>query len=566
MRDVAEQILCSKGFQQFFDKLQDNTFSVEQMIALIQKNFHFIVEELPIGKLTAQITAPKTVLEPNGKQKFFEIYCNSDGYEELPHIERFQNDESGNAIIITYPNIKHTWTESERKAIRFLSQNIFHLSEKAHLMGLMQKMSITDLLTGASNTNGFMQFGEALLKQGTFSKYTGMFINIKNFNYINQTVGPRYGDEILRKYAQMIKGVLLQDEILSRLGGDNFTALIQTERVKDFLQFMSNIKISVPYNNGIRSFDIRARIGLCNASQMQSMGETMNAMSAAFNIAKTSGQGDYIWFQPKMLENALHDKEISLIFPNALQNKEFVVYYQPKVTLADNTLCGCEALVRWIRNGKLVPPMEFIPILEREGTICRLDFYVLESVCCDIKNWIAAGIEPVRVSVNFSKIHLRNKNLANDIISVLKKYDVDSKYIEVELTEMSGYENYETLFNFVQIMKENGVSTSIDDFGTGYSSLNLLKDLNVDIIKLDKSFLNKIEQHQKTDEIVIKNIVNMVNELNMEVIAEGVETIIQATFLRNINCCMAQGFLFDRPLPHDDFEKRLCDRHTYTFQ
>ena len=166
---------------------------------------------------------------------------------------------------------------------------------------------------------------------------------------------------------------------------------------------------------------------------------------------------------------------------------------------------------------------------------------------------------------HFSKNHLHNTHLAQEIIALMQKYQIDSKYIEVELTEMSGYENYATLVSFVQSMRKNGVSTSIDDFGTGYSSLNLLKDLDVDIIKLDKSFLNNLENHSQSDVIVIKNIVNMVNELHMSVIAEGVETQSQAEFLRKIHCRMAQGFLFDRPLPHDDFEKRLSDRHTYTF-
>ena len=254
------------------------------------------------------------------------------------------------------------------------------------------------------------------------------------------------------------------------------------------------------------------------------------------------------------------------MFPKALENREFVVYYQPKVTLEDNCLCGCEALVRWFRDGVMVPPMQFIPVLEWEGSVCKLDFYVLDQVCRDVQEWMAKGIEPVRISVNFSKAHLHNPDLAKKILAVLQKYDVPSRYIEIELTEMSGYENYETLLDFVRTMHESGVSTSIDDFGTGYSSLNLLKDLNVDIIKLDKSFLNNMESRKKNDVIVIKNIIQMVNELDMEVIAEGVETMEQADFLRGMHCCMAQGFLFDRPLPHDDFEKRLNGDHVYSLE
>ncbi|MGN1403510.1 MAG: putative bifunctional diguanylate cyclase/phosphodiesterase [Ruminococcus sp.] len=559
------QILCSEGFQHFFDALQKSADSIEEMAQTLKDSFPLIADALPVGKLMVRFTAPQTVLDPSGQNRVFEIYCCPDGHADIPYKEEFHNEESGNAVIAFYPRSSSGWEEEEKPILHFLAQNIFLFLGRTRMMQMMKRISVTDLLTGAANTRGFMQFGDALYEKGILCQYTCMFINIKNFNYINQTVGPRQGDEILRQYAQMIQTVMDEEEILSRLGGDNFTALVKTKNVDHVLQFMSNIKITVPYLESTKTFDICARIGMCAITETQTMGEIMNATSTAINIAKTAGQGDYVWFQPQMLANALHDKEISILFPKALEEREFVVYYQPKVTLADNHLCGCEALVRWIRNGKLVPPMEFIPVLEKEGTICRLDFYVLETVCMDIKKWLSEGIEPVRVSVNFSKAHLHNEHLAEDIIAVLRKYEIDSKYIEVELTEMSGYENYETLSAFVQEMRKNGVSTSIDDFGTGYSSLNLLKDLNVDIIKLDKSFLNNMENRCHNDIIVIKNIVNMVNELEMEVIAEGVETQKQAEFLRNINCRMAQGFLFDRPLPHDDFEKRLQDQHTYTF-
>jgi EAL domain-containing protein (putative c-di-GMP-specific phosphodiesterase class I) len=261
-----------------------------------------------------------------------------------------------------------------------------------------------------------------------------------------------------------------------------------------------------------------------------------------------------------MLDRVMHDKEVSTIFKKALLNEEFVVYYQPKVDLNNNQLCGCEALVRWVKDGKVMPPMEFIPVLEREGSVCKLDFYVFEKVCRDINQWLRQGIEPVRISTNFSKAHLHNRSFADDIVSIMRKYEVDSRYLEVELTEMSGYEDYDALSVFVDEMKDYGVKTSIDDFGTGYSSLNLLKDLNVDVIKLDKSFLNNIEKKGESDEIVIKSIIKMVTDLNMKVIAEGVETVEQAEFLKDAECCMAQGFLFDKPLPRDEFEKRLKDR------
>lgn len=425
---------------------------------------------------------------------------------------------------------------------------------------------MTDLLTGALNTRGINETGGKLLAQGKLQEYACAFLNIKNFNYINRAVGARQGDMVLREFVRLARQKLKPDEYFARMGGDNFVLLAKKERMGILLEQIDCMQVTVPYENGTKTFDLRSRIGVYDMRAGQSMGEGLNAASTAMHAAKMSGKADRFCFDDQMVENALRQKEVSQMFPKALADREFVVYYQPKVTLADNQLCGCEALVRWFRDGAMVPPMDFIPVLEREGSVCKLDFYVLEQVCRDVRDWKAKGIEPVRISVNFSKVHLQNPHLAEEILAVLQKYEIPPKYIEVELTEMSGYESYETLLNFVRAMRANGVSTSIDDFGTGYSSLNLQKDLNVDIIKLDKSFLSSLENHRKNDVIVIKNIIKMVNELDMEVIAEGVETVKQAEFLRGMHCCMAQGFLFDRPLPHDDFEKRLSGDHVYSLE
>ena len=272
------------------------------------------------------------------------------------------------------------------------------------------------------------------------------------------------------------------------------------------------------------------------------------------------------WYDPSMREKAMHDKQISQLFPEAVLAEEFLVYYQPKVNLDNKELCGCEALVRWYHNGAIVPPMDFIPVLEREGTVCALDFYVFEHVCRDLRRWLDNGITPVRASVNFSQQHLQNDRLAERIVSIMKQYHIDSKYIEVELTEMSGSKNHDALLEFLRKMRDYGICTSIDDFGTGYSSLNMLREFKADIIKLDKSFIDRISLNvsdYRVDEIVIENIIRMAQELNLEIISEGVETEHQAEFLKRVHCNMAQGFLFDKPLPRDEFEKRLKKKDSY---
>lgn len=558
-----EHVLCSEGFKKFFDSLIElNIYDIDKMVEKILQAIPYVSDELHLGKVECRLEAPATLYEPKGKTGFQEVYLSDAGYDtEQPQVNEFVTGEKGTVQITSYPEAGYVWSQEEKNAITFLAQNVYVFAGRVRLMGFMKKAAITDNLTGVANTVGLMQFGGRLQAKGILGEYAACYCNIKNFKYVNKKVGARRGDQVLIEYAQGIMRWLHSDEIFTRLGGDNFFALVRKERLDHFLQFISKFKVRIRQQGEMQEYAILSRAGIYFPSKEDNMSDVMNASTAALHVARRSAKEDIVWFNPQMLERAMHRKEISLLFPKALKNEEFVVFYQPKVSLNDNKLCGCEALVRWERDGAIISPMEFVPVLEEEGSICDLDFYVFETVCRDIRQWLDQGLEPVRVSVNFSKIHLHNKVLAEDILSIINKYGIASKYIEIELTEMSGYEDYEALAAFVDMMKDKGVNTSIDDFGTGYSSLNLLKDLKVDIIKLDKSFLDDIMKTQNhKDEIVIKNIVNMVRELQMEVIAEGVETTEQVDFLKNIKCCMAQGFLFDRPLSHDDFEKRLRNR------
>lgn len=563
---MMEYILCSKEFKDFFNILNSNNNSIDNMVVHLRRAICHISKQLHLGRLDISFTSPVSIYEPNGIHENIEVYKHIDGCSEYDkYSKEYQTEKKEHAIFCAYPTIEYIWTESEQQALAFLFDNLFVFMEHARLLELKRKAIITDAMTGMPNTTGLMQFGERLMQQNVLSEYTGMYINIKNFKFINKSLGSRQGDLFLREYCHTINSFLKNDEIFARLGGDNFIALIKNTSVEPFLDYISNISLSGQVNGETVDFDIEARIGVYPTSKGETMQDIMNGATIAFNIARKSTNHNYIWFRPQMMEKIMHTKEISSVFPSALRNHEFTVYYQPKVLLSNNSLCGCEALVRWIKDGKIMSPMDFIPVLEQEGTICKLDFYVLEQVCQDLRRWLDSGINPVKISVNFSKIHLHNKKLATDIISIIEKYDINTKYIEIELTEMSGYEDYTALSVFVNDMKRHGISTSIDDFGTGYSSLNLLKDLNVDIIKLDKSFLN-IEARSKNEEIVIRNIINMINELEMEAIAEGVETTEQADFLKDVNCHMAQGFLYDRPLPHDEFEIHLTENRIYEIQ
>ena len=556
-------MLCSVGYQKFFDALPDYSSSLAEYLEKMHTALSYVAQEVSLGRVEYVVKMPAQLYIQEEETGLAVLYESPAGYGGGIYTETFFSEEQGETTITVYPIKNRSWTEAERESVRFLARNIYLLSGRILLMELTRQAVLIDNMTGAANAEGLMQYGKKLQAAGCLTDYTGVMFNIKNYKYFNQIADTQEGDEVLRKYAGVIQEFLCGKELLVRLGGDNFFVLLQKGRLELFLEKLARVTISVNTPGGSREFDIAARAGVYIIQKTDAVSEVMNKASVALNVARASRNHDVIWFREQMQEKSMQEKRVSIMFPKALEQEEFLVYYQPKVSLPENRLCGCEALVRWLREGKIVPPMEFLPVLEREGSICALDFYVFEKVCCDIRKWLDTGIEPVRISVNFSKVHLHNLQLAEDIIAVMEKYSVDSKYIEIELTETLSYENYQTLIKFVDTMKKKGIHTSIDDFGTGYSSLNLLKDLNVDIIKLDKSFLQNIEKRNKQDEIVIKNIVNMVKDLDMEVIAEGVETFDQADFLRNINCCMAQGFLYDRPLPQKEFQKRLTGERTY---
>lgn len=559
-------VMVSKEFAEFFQKVKNlgNELDMEEMCMTIRENIKPIADKMHLGKFTSFFRAPESTLDVNGVEKHLVLHHSSNGFEEERKEFYYQTGGGGRFEVNCYPEKGHVWTSEELEALEFLADQIFILTGRIRLLGLINKFAVTDMGTGASNMKGFVAHCEKLYREKRFQEYDVMFLNMKNFKFINRLAGEGHGDDIIRRYAHRLMKYVSGDELVARPGGDNYVVLIRKEHEEDFLDFISNASFTVNVLEEKQTVRLIARVGIFAVGENDTVTKAMDGAGAALNMAKKNGIHDVVRFASDVLEKTIRANEISTIFPEALKNKEFVVYYQPKVSLSENRLCGCEALARWANGKKVVSPAEFVPVLESEGSICSLDFYVLNAVCADIKRWISLGMNPVRVSTNFSKIHLHNINFAEEIVETIRKHGIDTKYIEIELTESSGYDDYDALAEFVRKMKSYGVSTSIDDFGTGYSSLNMLKDLDVDIIKLDKSFLDNLDSGEHESEVVIRHIINMVNELKMRVVAEGVENYKQVEMLENMKCSMAQGYLFDKPLTREEFESRLNGERIYS--
>lgn len=433
---------------------------------------------------------------------------------------------------------------------------IFTFIGLAWSVSASREIAFKDALTGVNNIDKIQRDMEKYLKKGRLTDYTCICTNIKDFTIVNQQLGSTVGDMALRNFANTVSQRLDKDERIARIGGDKFILLIRNDKIDEFINFLDKVSITVDYHNEAHIIQLETRCGLCKIKEGYDVGTIVDDAHLALSQTKLKAV-DNIWFEENMLEQAYDRKTLLAEYQSAIKHKEFVVYYQPKVNVFDTTLCGAEALVRWWKDDKIVPPFKFIPVLEEEGRVTELDFYVFEQVCQDIRTWLDNGIKPVRISSNFSKLHLRNPQFAEHVLEIVERYNIDSEYLEIELTESSGYEDFDAFTEFVDKMRSKGIHISIDDFGTGYSSLSLLKKLNVDVIKIDKSFIDGIGVGDEMNESLVKNIIYMIKDLNRHVICEGVESWTQAEFLKKQKCHMIQGYLFDKPLPHDDFEARL---------
>lgn len=544
-------LLCSSGLAEFMKSAELDCSDMSEMIKCITNNIPQAAEECNIGRVGIKIRFGGTPMVP-AMNTNRDVYVNLDGYGDDTLTFEYNAYDSGSITIVCSPLKGHVFSDEESSAVRIIAQTCFLMTSRTRARKVLELAEVKDMLTGVYNIQGMFRYTSKLIAEKCFSDYCGIYLNIKHFKYINSRIGSRQSDDLLITYSSMIDKHLGKNGAVAHLGGDNFVILVLKSKMDDFMKFIRHVEIDV----GPLTLNIEARMGIYEIKPTDSFRTMMNNVSVAIeHSSKTST--DTIWLSDTILSTMLHEKEISTSFSDAIANHEFIVYYQPKVDLNTNTLMGCEALSRWQKDGKVISPMSYIPILESDGSICKLDFYILEEVCKTLRKWLDSGLEPVCVSVNFSKIHFHDEKLAERIAGVLKKYDIDGKYVEAELTEMSGFEDVEALKRFIAEMHRNGIKTSIDDFGTGYSSLHLIKSLDVDVIKLDRSFVKSLEKHLRNDEIVVRNIVNMINELKMDIIAEGVETDEQANFLRQIHCFTAQGFLYDKPMPIDQFTERL---------
>lgn len=414
-------------------------------------------------------------------------------------------------------------------------------------------MASTDAKSGLLNTQGYGEELGKLVHKEEVLNYNAYVFNLRNFSLVNRKYGTEEADKIILKYCKVLKSYFEEGELLARMGSDNFMALVRRDRTEQFLEMLQGMYIVLDEDSYVHA-EISAIVGGYEIEDLDiDQGEIMTNAAMALAVAK-SEQKQVAFLSKELREHMLKNRQLEEQLPRALKKKEFQAFYQPKVDINTGKLCGAEALVRWFREGTMVSPGEFIPVFEKNNSICDIDFYMLRCVCEDLAGWIKEGIEPPRVSVNFSRRHLSNSKLAEEIANLLDEFKLPKGQVEVEVTETMDEFTMNALKRVVDGLRDRGIPVAIDDFGTGSSSLNLLRDMDFDVLKIDKSF---VDHSFDKDLKILGHIISIAKDLNVSVIAEGVEHLEQIETLRKLGCDRVQGFLYDRPLSKVKFEERL---------
>ncbi|MEG2441851.1 MAG: bifunctional diguanylate cyclase/phosphodiesterase [Acetivibrio sp.] len=453
------------------------------------------------------------------------------------------------------------WLEEEKEGIvsvaRIISFHLFRLKLSEKIQERLDHMKNYDALTGMSTLHKFKV--DALEKiQNENEKFAIIYSDIGNFKFINDLYGYQFGDRILYDFALAITKAMPENSLAGRVSADNFVALVPyTEKLnleKRVLELGEAFHLIQKRKHIATNLVVITGVYLLKEGDYD-ISTALDNANVARKSAKTSSAAACIFYDEEMETKIKKEQEISFEMEDALKNREFLVYLQPKISLKEENLAGAEALVRWKRsNGEIIPPNDFIPLFEKNGFVVKLDFYVYEEVCKIIRQWMDKGITVTPISINVSRIHLNEDSFVEKIKDLVNRYSIPPKYIELELTE-SVFVNDTT--NTIAVMKElrdYGFSVSIDDFGAGYSSLTLLKDMATDVIKLDKEFFSHGDM-QKEEQIIVSSIIQMAKKLDMKVISEGIETRIQTDFLKDISCDMVQGYYYAKPMPLLEFEE-----------
>lgn len=412
-----------------------------------------------------------------------------------------------------------------------------------------------DDLTGIYNKSAFAQRTHEIMLRRPDTEFELMRFDIKRFKVINELFGEDVGDSIICYLADFLKHIDIEGCAYGRLHSDQFVVSYPADN-------MTRERLIATLNTMALSYSIDYRIELAFgiyriADRNMSITAMIDRAGIALSKAKNEAMISWSEYDDEMRRLIVNEQGIVNDMVKALKNGEFVVYMQPKYSLADSSITGAEALVRWIHPVRgLVSPVEFIPVFEHNGFIFELDKYIWEETCRQLRRWMDAGYPALPISINVSRVDFYREDLCDTLDALVKKYDIPPELLGLEVTESAYTDNPQQIIKTTNRLRTMGFRILMDDFGSGYSSLNMLKDMQVDVLKIDLKFLDNKEENDRGGNI-LNSVVRMAKWLRMQVVAEGVETSKQVKFLRAIGCDQAQGYFYSRPITVFEYEKLL---------
>lgn len=454
-----------------------------------------------------------------------------------------------------------TSTHKETKAEKLKKE----LEQNINIEKRIAEASYRDIITGYGNFEKFKVDAQTILNDNPDTDYVMFYFNIKNFKYINETYGHNVGDQTLKAVADVLNKYMQEGETFARVISDTYIMLIHSKAEDPFMSIFNNIKAEVHD----ACLAIQDRFVVDFTTGILIIDETMHsysinrlvdrAMMAGKSIDASTGVS-YAFYDDEYHKKVLNEAQLENSIHGALENNEFCAYVQPKYDIASKSLIGGELLVRWMSPSKgFLEPAAFIPSFEKNGFIYQIDCFMLEQACKSIRRYLDSDIYVIPFSVNLSRVTLAHPDFLSKVQEIVERYYIPHHYLEFEITESIFSENYALMIDVLTKLKSLDFIINMDDFGTGYSSLTLLRDLPIDVIKLDHDFLSRSATNDKNAVSILRSIIDMAHTLDIRVVSEGIETVEQLDMLRSLNCEIGQGFLFAKPMPIEDYDKMIKD-------
>lgn len=501
----------------------------------------------------------KTVINPNDRQNFKNFW----DLEVLPK----KMEETKIPLSNTYreKNAIGSWDEV---TVTLIPEEYAGTTDQIILAMYQVKNSTQDVrnlnaseeidsFTGLFTRRGFAVYAERYIKEQNSRELCIVAMDVEHFRLFNKWYGRPEGDKLIKRIAIFLLEMdRMFDTVSGYAGADNFFIIMDNQPVVlDYL--MSGISNILNCFDGIEGF--RMAFGACKIdNEKADIRDAMDSATTAVDRLWGNYKEKICWFNREMLSDLEHEMTIAPEVERALAEKEFTFYLQPKYSVQDKRIVGSEALVRWFHKKKgLIPPSEFIPVIEKNGLVTRVDMYIWDMVCSTIRKWLDEGIEIAPVSVNVSRMDIESVDVPEVFIGLIQKYQIDSKYLEIEITESAFVEDTRILKNVARRLRTAGFMVLIDDFGSGYSSLNMLKDVQADVLKMDIKFFDLNNTNYEKGVDIIESVLSMSRKMKLSVIAEGVETEEQIQVIKNIGLNYVQGFYYYKPMSLEDYEKMM---------